>query len=60
MADTHNENEQDPGASTQMFRAFVDEGGTEPAAAAKSNTKTIAIVAAVVVVAIVVIALIVL
>ena len=57
MADNHLENEQDPGASTQMFRAFVDEGATGPVAAPKSNTKTIAIVAAVAVVAIVVIAL---
>lgn len=57
MADNHIENEQDPGASTQMFKAFVDEGGTPEVAAPKSNTKTIAIAAAVVVVAIVVIAL---
>jgi hypothetical protein len=59
MADNQMENEQDPGASTQMFRAFVDEG-TTTGAAPKSNTRTVAIVAGVVVVIAVVIALLVL
>jgi len=41
----HNvENEQDPGASTQMFRAFVNEGQTEAAAEPKVNGRMLAIV----------------
>ena len=31
------ENEQDPGANTQMFRAFVNEGQTEATAEPKLN-----------------------
>ncbi|MEV6417554.1 hypothetical protein [Kribbella sp. NPDC051718] len=50
MAD-HNvtENEQDPGASTQMFRAFVNEAQAEPTTAPKVNGRTLAIVGGVVV-----------
>jgi hypothetical protein len=43
------ENEQDPGASTQMFRAFVSEGTAEPTEEPKVNGRTLAIVGAVVV-----------
>jgi hypothetical protein len=43
------ENEQDPGASTQMFRAFVNEAQAEPTAAPKINGRTLAIVGGVVV-----------
>jgi len=38
------ENEQDPGANTQMFRAFVNEGQTEAAAEPKVNGRMLAIV----------------
>ena len=50
MAD-HNvtENEQDPGASTQMFRAFVNEAQAEPTAEPKVSGRTLAIVGGVVV-----------
>jgi hypothetical protein len=45
----HNvENEQDPGANTQMFRAFVNEGQTEAAAEPKVNGRMLAIVGGVV------------
>ncbi|NEA31071.1 hypothetical protein [Streptomyces sp. SID13031] len=47
---TPTENEQDPGASTQMFRAFVNEAETEPAQAPKVNGRTLAIAGVVVVV----------
>lgn len=47
---TPTENEQDPGANTQMFRAFVNEAQAEPAAAPKVNGRTLAIVGVVVVV----------
>lgn len=49
MAD-HNttDNEQDPGASTQMFRAFVNEGQAEPTVEPKVNGRTLAIVGGVV------------
>jgi hypothetical protein len=49
MAD-HNvtENEQDPGASTQMFRAFVNESEAEPTVEPKVNGRTLAIVGGVV------------
>ena len=41
----HNvENEQDPGANTQMFRAFVNEGQTEAASEPKVNGRILAIV----------------
>jgi hypothetical protein len=40
------ENEQDPGASTQMFRAFVNEGQAE---SPKVNGRALAVVGAVVV-----------
>jgi hypothetical protein len=50
MAD-HNvtENEQDPGASTQMFRAFVNEAQAEPTAEPKVSGRTLAIAGGVVV-----------
>ncbi|MEU8224069.1 hypothetical protein [Kribbella sp. NPDC048915] len=38
------ENEQDPGANTQMFRAFVNEGRAETTAEPKVNGRTLAIV----------------
>ncbi|MEV0793517.1 hypothetical protein [Kribbella sp. NPDC050459] len=38
------ENEQDPGANTQMFRAFVNEGQTEAATEPKVNGRMLAIV----------------
>jgi hypothetical protein len=38
------ENEQDPGANTQMFRAFVNEGQTEAASEPKVNGRMLAIV----------------
>ena len=38
------QNEQDPGANTQMFRAFVNEGQTEAAAEPKVNGRMLAIV----------------
>lgn len=61
MAD-HNvpENEQDPGASTQMFRAFVNEAQSEPAAEPKVSGRTLAIVGGVVLVLAVIAALLVL
>jgi hypothetical protein len=43
------ENEQDPGANTQMFRAFVNEAKTEAADEPKVNGRTLAIVGGVVV-----------
>jgi len=43
------ENEQDPGASTQMFRAFVNEGQTEPTVEPKLNGRILAVVGAAVV-----------
>jgi hypothetical protein len=43
------ENDQDPGASTQMFRAFVNEGQTEATEEPKLNGRTLAIVGGVVV-----------
>jgi hypothetical protein len=45
----HVENEQDPGANTQMFRAFVNEAKTEPAAEPKLNGRVLAVVGAAVV-----------
>lgn len=46
----HNvENEQDPGANTQMFRAFVNEGQTEAAAEPKLNGRVLALIGAAVV-----------
>ena len=44
MADQNVQNEQDPGANTQMFRAFVNEGQTEAAAEPKVNGRMLAIV----------------
>jgi hypothetical protein len=38
------ENEQDPGANTQMFRAFVNEGQAEASAEPKVNGRMLAIV----------------
>jgi hypothetical protein len=38
------ENEQDPGANTQMFRAFVNEGQAETASEPKVNGRILAIV----------------
>ena len=38
------ENEQDPGANTQMFRAFVNEGQTEATSEPKVNGRLLAIV----------------
>ncbi|GAA3121370.1 hypothetical protein JOF29_006629 [Kribbella aluminosa] len=43
------ENEQDPGASTQMFRAFVNEGQAEPKSEPKINGRVLAIVGAAVI-----------
>ena len=43
------ENEQDPGASTQMFRAFVNEGQTEASTEPKLNGRVLAVVGAAVV-----------
>ncbi|WBQ03756.1 hypothetical protein [Kribbella sp. CA-293567] len=61
MAD-HNvpDNEQDPGASTQMFRAFVNEAQAEPTVEPKVNGRTLAIAGAVVVVLAIVAAILVL
>lgn len=36
-------NEHDPSASTQMFRAFVEEGSTEPAQAPRIGGRTLAV-----------------
>ena len=44
------ENDQDPGANTQMFRAFVNEGQAEPTSEPKLNGRILAIVGAAVVV----------
>ena len=38
------ENEQDPGANTQMFRAFVNEGQTEATSEPKVNGRLLAII----------------
>ena len=43
------ENEQDPGANTQMFRAFVNEGQVEATAEPKLNGRVLAFVGAAVV-----------
>jgi hypothetical protein len=43
------ENEQDPGANTQMFRAFVNEGQTEATTDPKLNGRVLAVVGAAVV-----------
>ena len=43
------DNELDPGANTQMFRAFVNEGQTEPATEPKVNGRILAVVGALVV-----------
>lgn len=43
------QNEQDPGANTQMFRAFVNEGQTEATAEPKLNGRVLAVVGAAVV-----------
>jgi hypothetical protein len=40
------ENEQDPGANTQMFRAFVNEGETETAREPKLNGRVLAVIGA--------------
>lgn len=48
-ADNAVENEQDPGASTQMFRAFVNEGQVEATQEPKLNGRTLAIVGGVIV-----------
>ena len=47
------ENEQDPGANTQMFKAFVNEGETP--AQSKSNGRTLAIAAVAVVLVVVIV-----
>ncbi|GAA0595074.1 hypothetical protein HPO96_07390 [Kribbella sandramycini] len=47
------ENEQDPGANTQMFRAFVSEG--ETAAQPKSNGRLFAILGAAAILVVVVV-----
>jgi hypothetical protein len=54
------ENEQDPGANTQMFRAFVNEAKAEPAAEPKVNGRTLAIVGGVVVLVAIIVAILVL
>ncbi|HEY0618004.1 MAG TPA: hypothetical protein VGD15_10460 [Kribbella sp.] len=43
------ENEQDPGASTQMFRAFVNESQVEATEEPKVNGRTLAVVGGVIV-----------
>lgn len=43
------ENEHDPGANTQMFRAFVNEGQTEATTEPKLNGRVLAVVGAAVV-----------
>jgi hypothetical protein len=43
------ENEQDPGANTQMFRAFVNEGQAETRSEPKLNGRVLAIVGAAVI-----------
>ena len=43
------QNEQDPGANTQMFRAFVNEGQAETTAEPKLNGRVLAFVGAAVV-----------
>ena len=40
MADYQNRPVEDPSASTQMFRAFVDEPQPQPATAVSSNSRT--------------------
>jgi hypothetical protein len=40
------DNEQDPGASTQMFRAFVTEGQAEATEEPKLNGRTLAVIGA--------------
>ena len=40
------ENEQDPGANTQMFRAFVNEGATETICDPKINGRVLAVIGA--------------
>ncbi|GAB2654299.1 hypothetical protein [Kribbella swartbergensis] len=40
------ENEQDPGANTQMFRAFVNEGQAEASTEPKLNGRALALVGA--------------
>ncbi|WP_344222116.1 hypothetical protein [Kribbella sancticallisti] len=45
MADQNvTNNEQDPGASTQMFRAFVNEAQAEPTVEPKVNGRMLAVV----------------
>jgi hypothetical protein len=53
-------NEQDPGASTQMFRAFVNEGEVHAAEEPKMNGRMLAVVGGVVVLIAVVAAILVL
>jgi len=43
------QNEQDPGANTQMFRAFVREGQAEATTEPKVNGRVLAVVGAAVV-----------
>jgi hypothetical protein len=40
------DNEQDPGASTQMFRAFVTEGQAEATEEPKLNGRTLTVIGA--------------
>jgi hypothetical protein len=54
------QNEQDPSANTQMFRAFVNEGKAEAAAEPKVNGRTLAIVGGAVLLIAIVVAIIVL
>jgi hypothetical protein len=53
------QHEEDPGASTEMFRAFVDEAPAEPAHSPKLSARTLVIVAVAIVVIAVVAALVV-
>ncbi|MDX6240362.1 MAG: hypothetical protein QOG10_5182 [Kribbellaceae bacterium] len=46
--DNLGDNEQDPGASTQMFRAFVTEGQAETTEEPKINGRTLAVIGGVV------------
>lgn len=50
----HPQHDEDPGANTEMFRAFVDEAPSEPAHTPKFGARTLVIVAlAIVVIAVI-------
>jgi len=54
---TQQPHEEDPGASTAMFRAFVDEGAGQAAPAKKLSNQTLAFVAGVIVLLVVILAI---